>query len=270
MRMQVKNHSIPLELRCLISQRYKTITRAVNRSLWNIYSDSSHSFYVGSYGRGTAIDTSDIDVLIEVPNDFYVNSSYTTYNPQSRLLQVVKKATLESYPRSDIRGDGQVVVIEFSDGMKFEVLPAIKFTSLLIGEIYTYPDTHMGGKWLSTNPKAEQEAISIIDRRTNGLFKDTCKHIRYIRDNYFSSYHLSGIVIDSFVFYAIGEWHYTFKGEQKCSSCETYEEYLLGCYNQLFCNGQIIFNLNAPGSNLYVNTDRSIMCLGKVLNKMVG
>ncbi len=269
MSMPVKKYSIPLESRQLISGRYRTITRAVNRSLWNSDSDSSHSFYVGSYGRGTAINTSDIDILIEVPDKFYVNTSYTTYNPQSRLLQVVKNAILERYPRSKVRGDGQVVVIDFSDGIKFEILPAIKSVSWLCGEIYNYPDTHMGGRWLSTNPKAEQNAMDEKDKQSNGLLKDTCKHIRYIRDNFFSSYHLSGIVIDSFVFSAIGNWHYPNDGGQRYGFGEKYEESLLSFYSQKFCYGQIADNLYAPGSNNYVDTIDSISCLGKVLRKMV-
>ncbi|WP_443606833.1 hypothetical protein [Alistipes putredinis] len=38
----------------------------------------------------------------------------------------MKNAILQTYPNSDIHGDGQVVVINFSDGIKFEVLPAFR------------------------------------------------------------------------------------------------------------------------------------------------
>ena len=48
---------IPAATRSLISDRYQTLTKAINRELWNQTSDSAHSFYVGSYGRGTAINT---------------------------------------------------------------------------------------------------------------------------------------------------------------------------------------------------------------------
>lgn len=43
--------------------------------------------------------------------------------------------------------------------MKFEILPA--FVSMDWGgnTIYEYPDSNQGGNWLSSNPKAEQEAI---------------------------------------------------------------------------------------------------------------
>lgn len=63
--------TIPSNMRSLISTRYQTVTRAVNVEFWNSSSNSAHSLYVGSYGRGTAIDTSDIDILVEVPESNY-------------------------------------------------------------------------------------------------------------------------------------------------------------------------------------------------------
>ena len=260
---------IPESSRSLISDRYHSITRAVNREIWKLDSDTSHSFYVGSYGRGTAINTSDIDVLVEVPDDYYVNNNGTTYNPQSRLLQIVKEALLTTWPRTDIHGDGQVVVVKFSDGMKIEVLPAFPQTDYRGNTIYKYPDSHMGGNWKSTNPKIEQVVMKDLNIKSNGLLFDTCKHIRYIRDNYFSSYHLSGIVIDSFVSSAIGNWKFINSGETSQIPVGTYENELLSIYNKYTLNGRLPFDIFSPGSNMRVNTENDFECLGKVLNKMV-
>lgn len=267
--VQSNEHIITAEARDLISSRYHTMTKAINRELWGQISDSAHSFYVGSYGRGTAIDTSDIDILVEVPNNYYIRYSGTSYNPQSRLLQIVKNALLTSWPTSDIHGDGQVIVVNFSDGMKFEVLPAIRQSDYLGRVIYKYPDSHMGGNWKSTNPKAEQAAMKDKNRQSNGLLFDTCKHIRYIRDCYFSSYHLSGIVIDSFVYTAIGNWHRLIEGESGAAPIGTYEESLLNYWKYVTLDGRNAFSLKAPGSNMEVKTITDIECLGKVLNKMV-
>lgn len=261
---------IPAATRSLISDRYHTLTKAINRELWNQTSDSAHSFYVGSYGRGTAINTSDLDILVEVPSKFYVQYSYTTYNPQSRLLQVIKNALLTSWPKSDIRGDGQVVVVDFFDGMKFEVLPAIPQTDSWGRVTYKYPDTHMGGNWKSTNPKAEQDAMREKNRTSNGLLFDTCKHIRFIRDNNYSSYHLSGIVIDSFVYVAMGNWRHLNSGEGGGAPAGSYEEVLLKYWNDATWNGRYAFQLKAPGSGMDVDTSGDVECLGKVLKKMVG
>ncbi len=256
---------ISREQRGIISQRYKRITKAVNSEFWEIDSETIHSRYVGSYGRGTAIDTSDIDILVELPRDVYERHDARKGNGQSRLLQAVKNAILLTYPRSNVHADGQVVVIDFSDGMKFEVLPAFKQLDWLgfWNGKYDYPDTNMGGNWRSTNPKAEQDAMKELNRSSNGLLFDTCKHMREIRDCHFSSYHLSGIVIDSFVYHNIGNWHWAHEGEN-CSNnpAGTYEKKLTrNCPNSSFY-------LTAPGSGDSVDTRDSVAALFRVLNYM--
>lgn len=115
---------ISTDIRTSISTRYKAVTKAINREFWDSQSDKEHSLYVGSYGRGTAINTSDVYILVELPEDEYNRHNVYKGNGQSRLLQAVREAILNTYPRSDVRADGQVVKIAFSDGMKFEILPA--------------------------------------------------------------------------------------------------------------------------------------------------
>lgn len=250
-----------------ISKRYHTITRAVNKEFWNSTSDVSHSLYVGSYGRGTAISVSDIDMLVELPADDYNRFNAMKGNGQSRLLQAVKTAILNSYPRSNIRADGQVVVVDFSDGMKFEVLPAFKSSW---NNSFSYPDTNMGGNWRSTNPKAEQEAMRQKNKDSNGLFYDTCKHIRRVKNEYFSSYTLSGIVVDSFVYYAMGSWRWnTPESPSTTSNLGDYERVLLDYYNRNSYNGYFALSLYAPGSGQAIDTTPSMKCLGKVLSHIV-
>lgn len=254
---------ISKEMRTTISRRYHAITKAVNQEFWNSSSDTLHSFYVGSYGRGTAINTSDIDMLVEIPESEFKCYDLQKGNGQSRFLQAVKDAIMSVYPRSDIRADGQVIVINFTDGIRFEVVPAFPNVDWWGNTTYTYPDTNMGGNWKSTNPKAEQEAIREKDKNSGGLLIDTCKHIRFIRDNYYTSYHLSGILIDAFAYEAIQDWHYTRDGEQYISSGVTYEEALLNYYNNY--SVPVIF---APGSKMPIDITKGWDVLGKVLNKM--
>lgn len=125
-KVRKSNYSIDKDTRSLISLRYKTITKAINKEFWNSISETDHSRYVGSYGRGTAINVSDLDILVELPYEEYEHFKSLTYNGPSRLLQAIKKAIQETYPRTEVHGDGQVVVVSFSDGMRFEVLPAFK------------------------------------------------------------------------------------------------------------------------------------------------
>ncbi|TCL61149.1 nucleotidyltransferase-like protein [Kineothrix alysoides] len=264
--VQKRGEIISMDIRSKISLRYHTVTSAINREFWNVSSDSQNSLYVGSYGRGTAIDTSDLDILVLLPEKEYERHDALKGNGQSRLLQTVKQAILTSYPRSDVRADGQVVKITFFDGMKFEILPAFKNLDWFGNwdGSYKYPDSNMGGNWRSTNPKAEQEAIKIKNQSSNGLFCDTCKHLRFIRDNHFSSYHLSGIVIDSFVYQAIGDWRWTPPGDSSSAASGSYEKVLIDYLTSNSAWGILL--LYAPGSGQKVLTESSLECLKKVMN----
>lgn len=119
----------------------------------------------------------------------------------------------------------------------------------------------MGGKWKTTNPKIEQEVMKERNANTNGLLLDTCKHMRHIRDTYFSSYHLPGIVIDSFVYQYIANWRWCKNGEEGVPK-GTYEKNL---YNSCPSHS---FYLTAPGSDMPVDTSDCIDVLNKVLKYM--
>ncbi|NKC68049.1 SMODS domain-containing nucleotidyltransferase [Vagococcus fluvialis] len=261
---------IPSEKRQTISKRYHVVTQAINREFWNSESNSTHSFYVGSYGRGTAINTSDIDILVELPLSEYEKFNSNFGNGPSRLLQAVRTAIKKVYSRSDIRADGQIIKINFYDGIQFELLPAFKQIDFLGNSKYIYPDSNMGGSWKSTNPKSEQDAMKLKNSKenSNGLLYATCKHLRFIRDTYYKSYKLSGIAIDSFVFTAMGNWRYLEDGAQGTAKSGDYEKLLLDYYNARVISGMSLLNLTAPGSGQSVDVDDSFVCLGKVLNKI--
>lgn len=255
--------SITQEDRCNISSRYKAVTKAINQKFYDSDSEVRHSLYVGSYGRGTAINTSDIDIMVILPEEEYLRYDDYLENGQSCLLQAVRNAVRNKYPRSDIRADGQVVKINFSDGIRFEILPAFE-AATYSGVVYKYPDSNAGGRWLSTNPKAEQEAMLRKNKISKGLLFDTCKHLRRIRDNYFSSYHLSGIVIDSFTYEAIGNWGWSDSQSNSDYAQEAYAKRLLDCIKSY---GGSCY-LNAPGSGDRVSMESSRECLEKVLKKL--
>lgn len=266
-RVRRHSNSIDLETRKLISSRYKRITKAVNQEFWGSSSETDHSLYVGSYGRGTAVNASDLDVLLSLPQDEYERYGAYKGNGQSRLLQAVKKAVEQTYSRTDVHGDGQVVVVEFSDSMRFELLPAFEKNDWSGGTTYIYPDSNMGGNWRPTDPKAEQEAMKTKNKTSDGLLFDTCKHMRLIRAEHFSSYKLSGIVIDSFVYSAMDSWRWAQDGSSSAPAGE-YEKMLFKVFNDRSMNGLFAFSLSAPGSRQVVDTEKSLSCLGKVLKYM--
>lgn len=107
-----------------ISNRYHSITKRINTDYWETSSDSAHSLYVGSYGRDTEIFTSDIDMLVQLPYSTYEKFNAYTSNGQSALLQEVKKVIEKTYSVTNLKADGQIISVPFSDGINFEVLPA--------------------------------------------------------------------------------------------------------------------------------------------------
>lgn len=56
---------------------------------WDNDSATSHRLVVGSYGRGTAIAISDIDVVVELPWSEYSRFNNYAENGQAALLQLL-------------------------------------------------------------------------------------------------------------------------------------------------------------------------------------
>ena len=146
-----------------IQYRYHQITKRINLDYWNSSSETTHSLYVGSYGRGTEIWTSDIDIIVQLPYSTYEKFNAYKSNGQSALLQEVKGVFQKTYSTSYVKGDGQVIGINFSDGINFEIVPAFINTD----GSYTYPDSNNGGSWRITDPKKEIDAMNSRNKDTN-------------------------------------------------------------------------------------------------------
>lgn len=184
-----------------INNRIKVITKIINQSYWNSDSEHEHKLLVGSYGRGTAIHLSDIDLLVELPSSQKQRFEEYIHNGQSALLQDIKNKLLKHYSKSTIKGDGQIVSIEFSDGIRFEILPAFSDSKT---HAYTYPDTHDGGKWKITNPKLEQNKLNERNKEHSGAVKKLCRMLRAWNDE--NNVGLHGIAIDSLCYVFFISW----------------------------------------------------------------
>ncbi|MCR4857659.1 MAG: hypothetical protein K5890_05620 [Bacteroidales bacterium] len=187
-----------------VRTRYHSITKRLNKDFRNIDNDYLNSLYVGSYGRGTAIHVSDIDMLYILPWEYY--SKYNSYvsNVQSALLQAVKESIQQTYPVTYMSGDGQVVKVWFSDGVEFEVVPCFEYSD---GSGFCYPDTHDGGSWKTTNPKPEINTINTWNNITNKNLRRLCRMIRAWKDN--CNVSMGGLLIDTFAYRFLKDWeHY--------------------------------------------------------------
>ena len=186
-----------------ISTRYKNITRRLNTDYWNTTSDTAHSLYVGSYGRNTATQGfSDLDMIFQLPYSEYERYNNYTGNGQSALLQAAKKSIEKTYATTSIRGDGQVIMVPFNDGITFEVVPA--FTNK--DDSFTYPDANSGGRWRVTNPKPEIAAIRSRNTATNGNLVQLCRMARAWKRKW--DVPIGGLLIDTLAYQFIENWEY--------------------------------------------------------------
>jgi hypothetical protein len=186
-----------------ISRRYRVITKRLNQDFWNSESEIDHSRYIGSYGRDTAIrNFHDLDVLFRLPDAYLAAFKDYAGNGPSALLQVVRKSIQKTYPNTDVGGDGQVVVVRFTDGMRFEILPAFLNTD----GTFTHLDSNGGGSWPMTNPLPDIDAIKDTDSECNGNLKRLCRIARAWRRKW--DVEISGILIDTLANTFIKSWEY--------------------------------------------------------------
>jgi hypothetical protein len=188
-----------------ISTRYKRITRQLNSDFWQTDSETAHSLYVGSYGRDTSsVGVSDIDMAFVLPVAQYQKfNGYQTNGPSS-LLQTLKTSVRKTYSTSESFGDGQVVVINFTDNIKFEILPVFETTDKIT---WIHPNANDGGSWRTCNPRAEIAAIKKRSDDTNRNLKYLARMIRVWRDH--NSAPMSGMLIDTLAYQFIE--NYTFR-----------------------------------------------------------
>lgn len=125
---------------------------------------SSSYLKVGSYGKGIASKPrSDLDMLFILPNHVYWRFDQVQGNKQSQLLQEVKRALVGTFPNTDLRADGQVVLAPFGT-YHVDVVPAFKRDD----GTYVIAHTADGGKWTKSDPAAEYREIQYVDGVTAG------------------------------------------------------------------------------------------------------
>lgn len=223
-----------------IQYRCHQITKRINIDYWNSESETTHSLYVGSYGRGTEIWTSDIDVIVQLPWTTHAKFDKYVIKGQSALLQEVKNVLQKTYPASCVKADGQVVGIDFTDGISFEIVPGF----LNSDDSYTYPDTNDGGNWKTTDPKKEIDAMNTLNKSTNKNLKRLCRMARAWKEK--CNVLMSGILIDTLAYKFIKDWEYNDKSY-------TYYDWMSRDFFDYLKNIDTtqLYWL-APGSNRYV------------------
>lgn len=178
--------------------RLKEITKRLNRKYYSLdeldNQETDNGLIVGSVGRTTAVrNVSDFDYIFSLPSEVYRRFDSYEGNGQSALLQEIKNELLKRYPNTKIKGDGQVVVIDFSDGGKIELVPAFEQSD---GN-FKYPDSRNGGSWKTTKPKPEIEKSKSLNSNFNNHFSNLTRLIRQWKNH--MGFSFKGLLIDTLI-----------------------------------------------------------------------
>jgi hypothetical protein len=192
-----------------VRYRYKKITKRLNWDFRDLDSDTRHSLYVGSFGRGSAIHVSEIGMVIELPYSVYQQYDDYSGNGQSALLEAVRDSVRRTYSTASIRGDGQVVQLKFNDGIRYEIAPVFINKD---GENFTYPDSNNGGSWKIAKPGAEINEFNAANIVWNNNLKNLCRMARAWKDHW--DVPISGLLIDTLAYHFLKHWEYRDKSKE--------------------------------------------------------
>jgi hypothetical protein len=174
------------------------IVSCLNREYWGIDSDSAHCIVEGSWGKGTQTRTPrDVDILFVLPPEVYHRFETRLGNKQSQLLQEVKATIALDYDTTDMRGDGQVVMVSFANGHGVEVVPAFELQN---GPYYIC-NTHGDGSYKTIDPKAEIAAIEASDVSSSRTTRELVKMLKRWQwqcnvGDYLKSFQIELIVVE--------------------------------------------------------------------------
>lgn len=225
------------------STKWVNRIQRINNKLSEKYydEDTDGTIIVGSVGRLTAITkTSDYDVLYVLPNAVFTRFDNYSDNGQSALLQEIKAVVKETYSSTQVRGDGQVVVITFGDGV-IELVPAFEQTD----GSFKYPDSNDDGKWKITKPIQEIAAATSAKDGSLEIYSYLCYLARKWKNHI--GFAFKGLLIDTLVLdYLNSDSTYPEKSEA---------ELLKGLYTFLAAEDKERSYWLALGSNQQISND---------------
>ena len=167
-KLKVDNHDS-------IVQRGREIALAVNSYYWRIKSDTRNIFYLGSFGRDTAIkELSNVNMLVVLPLQEYQRLEKWPGNVQRTFLREVKDF-MTKISKDAYINDEHCLLLPFEKKPVFEVIPAILSPKK---NAYIYPDPSNGGAWESFNPIREIEVIDEYNYKFGGKVKHLARMTR--------------------------------------------------------------------------------------------
>lgn len=184
------------------------VRQSLQRAYWGPTTDNPPGFLVGSWGKRTMVRPSnDIDLFMPLPTEEYHRIEAYAGNKQSALLQEVKSSLGDTYWQTDMRGDGQVVVVNFNT-IKVEIVPVFRWDD---AGAWLMPDTNGGGRWRMVYPNAEGATLDNADMVANRNCRPLIQIVKawkYHCNVPIKSFHVEQLVRDFITTYAFRDKDY--------------------------------------------------------------
>lgn len=208
------------------------VVECLNRHYWSLESKTANSQLIGSWGKTTQVwPPQDIDLLFILPSNVYWDFQRRSGNKQSQLLQDVRSvlADVGRYRNTEMRGDGQVVIVKF-DSIWVEVVPAFRCSD---GELIVC-DTANGGRYKLTDPGAELATLDGSDARWHGNTRALTRMLKRWQDYRsvagLKSFHFERLAIDF-----LASWPHADQDRFYYDwMMRDFFRYLLACVNKTF------------------------------------
>lgn len=196
----LENLQIPDET--AMNRQFKKIALKINSEYWNLKSETRNTYFIGSYGRGTAIKGGgNINIMVVLPPADFKRIDKHEGNGQFILLKELQEKLLEEFPGAIMKESekGQVIV-PLNKDIITEVIPAYTNSR---GN-YAYPDISHTGSWNEFNPLREIEVINTANYEYGGKVKHLARMMRAWK--YTNRIHLPGMLLDTLVMEFMEQW----------------------------------------------------------------
>jgi hypothetical protein len=135
---------------------------------------------VGSVPRQTYIHgSSDLDLFaVFARDDMRCGDSYVE---SSTALNNLRRDLEGRYPASNVYRDVHAIVVQFSDGVKVDVVPAT-FHGMMPKSLPIYKMPDGSGGWMQTSPELHGKYIEEANGRSRGKLKRTAQLMKFWRE----------------------------------------------------------------------------------------
>ena len=157
--------------------KHLNVCEVLERAYYEGANPPQRGFMVGSWGKRTQVRPSnDLDCFYILPAAVKDRFDARVGNVQSQLLQEVRGALVDRYRQTEVRGDGQVVVVDFNS-ITLEIVPVF-----YAGNGFIMPDARDDGRWKYVDPLSQIMKIDYADRAMNGNVRALAQIIKHWRN----------------------------------------------------------------------------------------